>query len=59
MRGTGVEYPFVLDGVEEHFVRIRSRHNSYPVSGAKRRHTAVGATFESGKGFIAEVELMT
>jgi len=61
---TGVDYrltfdtPYLVDGVREHFVLARSRHHGYPLSGAKRRHTAVGCTLESGKGFIAEIELM-
>ena len=52
------ESPLVLDGNEEHFALVRSRHQGYPLSGAKRRHTAAGAVLESGRGFVAEIEIM-
>jgi len=47
--------PFAFEGREEHFVRIRCRHAGYPVSSAAKLSVWVGATLESGRGFIARV----
>jgi hypothetical protein len=47
--------PFIFEGREEHFVRIRCRHAGYPVSSAAKLSVWVGATLESGRGFIARV----
>ncbi len=49
--------PFLFDGREEHFVRIRFRHAGYPVSSAAKLSVRVGATLESGRSFIARVVL--
>ena len=49
--------PVEVEGRAESFVRVRARHAGYALSGAARRATWAGATLESGRGFIARLEL--
>ena len=49
--------PAEVEGHSERFVRVWARHAGYPLSGAARRATWAGATLESGRGFIARLEL--
>jgi hypothetical protein len=49
--------PFIFEGREERFVRIRNRHRGHPVSSAARLHVWVAATLESGRGFIARISV--
>jgi len=48
---------FFVDGREQTFAWIRARHVSYPVSGAQRRPTFVNGSLESGRRFIARLDV--
>lgn len=49
--------PIEIEGRLECFVRVWARHEGYPLSGAARRATWAGATLESGRQFIARLEI--
>lgn len=49
--------PVEVEGRLESFVRVHARHAGYPLSGAERRATWAVATLESGRGFIARLEV--
>lgn len=53
-----LDSPFECEGKLEHCVNVGPHSKGWPVSGAVERQTPVVATFESGKGFWADLKVI-